>query len=151
MVALVVAYLVIVALRSLAPYVIQHLGALLAGFTRLMRLIGVLACWGVFMHVAQTRLGAKLARVGPFAFFLYATHFPLMAEVKLQLWKMLPELNDFWMVVHYLASVSITILLCLVSAYLLARFTPDLFALLNGGRAPTLRRPAAATAPTVFG
>jgi hypothetical protein len=150
-VGLVVAYLALVTLRSLAPYVIEHPGALLAGFTRLMRLVGVLACWGVFMQVAQTKTGAQLARLGPFSFFLYATHFPLMAEVKLQLWKLLPGASDFWMVVHYLASVSLTILLCLGSAYLLARFAPDVFALLNGGRAPTLRRPAAATAPTVFG
>jgi succinoglycan biosynthesis protein ExoH len=148
---LVVAYLALVTLRSLAPYVIEHPGPILAGFTRLMRLVGVLACWGVFLRVGETRLGAQLARVGPFAFFLYATHFPLMAEVKLQLWKLLPGTNDFWMVVHYLASVSITILLCLGSAYLLARFLPEVFALLNGGRAPTLRRPAAATAPAVFG
>jgi len=150
-VVLVIAYLALVTLRSLAPYVIHHSSALLGGFTRMMRLVGVLACWGVFMRVARTNIGAQLARVGPFSFFLYAAHFPLMAEVKLQLWKLLPDASDFWMVVHYLASVSVTILLCLVSAYLLARFTPGLFALLNGGRAPTLRRPAAATAPTVFG
>lgn len=142
-VALVAAYLLLVTLRSLAPYVLHHASPLLAGFTRLMRLIGVLACWGVFLRVAETKVGAKLSRVGPFAFFLYATHFPLMAEVKLQLWKLLPASNDFWMVVHYLASVSLTIGLCLGSAYLLARWAPDLFALLNGGRAPTLRRAAA--------
>ena len=63
-----------------------------------------------------------------------------MAEIKLQLWKLLPATSDFWMVVHYLASVSITILLCLGGAYGLARFSPETFALLNGGRAPTLRR-----------
>jgi hypothetical protein len=121
----------------------DHSSPLLAGFTRLMRLVGVLACWGVFLRVGETRVGAKLARLGPFAFFLYATHFPLMAEVKLQLWKLLPATNDFWMVVHYIASVSITISLCLGAAYLLARYLPEVFALLNGGRGPTLR-PAAA-------
>jgi succinoglycan biosynthesis protein ExoH len=141
--ALVAGYLALVALRSLAPYVLHHSSPLLAGFTRLMRLVGVLACWGVFLRVGETKLGAKLARLGPFAFFLYATHFPLMAEVKLQLWKLLPASNDFWMVVHYLASVSITILLCLCSAYLLARYAPGTFALLNGGRGPTLRHVSA--------
>jgi succinoglycan biosynthesis protein ExoH len=141
--ALVVGYLALVTLRSLAPYVLHHSSPLLAGFTRLMRLVGVLACWGVFLRVGETKLGAKLARLGPFAFFLYATHFPLMAEIKLQLWKLLPASNDFWMVVHYLASVSITILLCLGGAYLLARYAPATFALLNGGRGPTLRRVAA--------
>jgi succinoglycan biosynthesis protein ExoH len=143
-------YLVLVTLRSLAPYVVEHASPLLAGFTRLMRLVGVLACWGVFMRVAETPFGARLARLGPFAFFLYAAHFPLMAEVKLQLWKVLPESNDFWMVVHYLASVSITIAMCLGGAYLLARHSPGAFALLNGGRGPTLRRlPAQASRPAV--
>jgi succinoglycan biosynthesis protein ExoH len=141
--ALVATYLLLVALRSLAPYVVQHSSPLLAGFTRLMRLVGVLACWGVFLRVGETRIGAKLARLGPFSFFLYATHFPLMAEVKLQLWKLLPATNDFWMVAHYLASVTITILLCLAGAYLLARYAPATFALLNGGRGPHLRRVAA--------
>jgi succinoglycan biosynthesis protein ExoH len=149
-IAMVVLYLALVTLRSLAPYVVQHSSALLAGFTRLMRLVGVLACWGVFMRVAETPIGARLARLGPFAFFLYATHFPLMAEVKLQLWKLLPETNDFWMVVHYLASVSITIALCLGGAHLLARYSPDTFALLNGGRGPKIRRlPAQASRPVV--
>jgi succinoglycan biosynthesis protein ExoH len=137
--AIVAAYLLLVALRSLAPYVIDHASPMLGGFTRLMRLVGVLACWGVFLRVAETRFGAVLARWGPFAFFLYATHFPLMAEVKLQLWKLLPESNDFWMVLHYLASVAITITICLGGARLLAHVSPGTFALLNGGRLPGQR------------
>lgn len=148
--AMVVLYLTLVTVRSLAPYVIQHSSPLLSGFTRLMRLVGVLACWGVFLRVAETPTGARLARLGPFAFFLYATHFPLMAEVKLQLWNLLPDSSDFWMVVHYLASVSITIALCLGGACLLARYAPEVFALLNGGRGPTIRRlPAQASRPVV--
>ena len=129
-------YCAFVALRAFAPYVFEASSPLLALFTRAMRLVGVVACWGLFLRLAASRIGPGLARWGPLAFFLYATHFPLMAEIKLQLWKLLPEANDFWMVVHYVASVSLTVAISLGVAVLLSRYVPDVFALLNGGRVP---------------
>jgi hypothetical protein len=149
--AFLMAYCLLVALRALAPYVFDDSTPLLAAFTRAMRLVGVLACWGLFLRLAASRFGRPLARWGPLAFFLYATHFPLMAEIKLQLWKLFPAANDFWMVVHYLASVSLTVVIALGIAMLLARYVPDIFALLNGGRAPPRREPRAPASPTVFG
>jgi succinoglycan biosynthesis protein ExoH len=131
-------YLVLVTARALAPAIFDEATPLLAGFTRLMRLVGVLACWGLFLRLAEMRVGAILSRWGPFAFFLYAAHFPLMAELKLILWDLLPEVNDFWMVAHYLISVFLTIVLCLGAATLLARYVPGVFGLLNGGRVPSL-------------
>ena len=136
-------YVLLVTARALAPYLIDESTALLAAYTRLMRLIGALACWGLFLRLAGTELGISLSRWGPFAFFLYATHFPLMAEVKLLLWNLLPAVNDFWMVAHYLTSVVLTVILCLGTAVLLARYVPGLFGVLNGGRVPSLSgRPA---------
>ena len=136
-------YVLLVTARALAPYLIDESTALLAAYTRLMRLIGALACWGLFLRLAGTELGISLTRWGPFAFFLYAAHFPLMAEVKLLLWNLLPAVNDFWMVAHYLTSVVLTVILCLGTAVLLARCVPGLFGVLNGGRVPSLSgRPA---------
>lgn len=135
-------YVLLVTARALGPYLIDE-SALLAAFTRLMRLIGALACWGLFLRLAGTKFGASVSQWGPFAFFLYAAHFPLMAEVKLLLWNLLPAVNDFWMVAHYLASVISTVILCLGAAVLLARYVPGLFGVLNGGRVPSLSgRPA---------
>lgn len=131
-------YVLLVTARALAPYLIDESTALLAAYTRLMRLIGALACWGLFLRLAGTELGISLSRWGPFAFFLYAAHFPLMAEVKLLLWNLLPAVNDFWMVAHYLTSVVLTVILCLGTAVLLARYVPGLFGVLNGGRVPSL-------------
>ena len=136
-------YVLLVTARALAPYLIDESTALLAAYTRLMRLIGALACWGLFLRLAGTELGISLSRWGPFAFFLYAAHFPLMAEVKLLLWNLLPAVNDFWMVAHYLTSVVLTVILCLGTSVLLARYVPGLFGVLNGGRVPSLSgRPA---------
>ncbi len=150
-VALLAAYLALVTLRALAPFVFEESTPLLSAFTRAMRLVGVLACWGLFLRIAQSRFGSLFARLGPFAFFLYAAHFPLMAEVKRLLWELLPEVNDFWMVVHYLSSVSFTILLCLGGGFLLARFLPGAFALLNGGRPPVQRSHDASRSPVIAG
>jgi succinoglycan biosynthesis protein ExoH len=132
-------YVVAVAARAFAPYVVEDSSAVLAAYTRLMRLIGAVACWGVFLHLASTTWGVSLSRWGPFAFFLYAAHFPLMAQIKLLLWRLIPVVNDFWMVMHYLASVFMTVILCLGAAVLLAQYLPGLFGVLNGGRVPSLR------------
>lgn len=127
-------YIALVVGRALAPYVIAESTVALTLTTRCMRLLGVLACWGFFLKVAATSFGARVARWGVLAFFLYAMHFPLMAEIKLILWDAMPRINDFWMVTHYLASVATTIAVALATGILMSRYVPRVFALLNGGR-----------------
>lgn len=134
-ICLLLAYGALVALRTAAPYAIedpQH--GLTDVFTRGMRLVGVLACWGVFQKVALTELGAWVARFGGFAFFLHAAHFPLLAAVKLLLWQLVPVENQFWMLVHYAISVLITVAIGVGIGMVLARLAPRQFAFLNGGR-----------------
>jgi surface polysaccharide O-acyltransferase-like enzyme len=133
-VVLMALYVALVALRTLAPYVIDGVPTLLACSTRAMRLVGVLACWGLFTRVAPTRFGAQVARYGGLAFFLHAAHFPLLAEVKLLLWDLVPEQTDGWMIAHYAASVVVTVGIGISAGMLLARWKPQWFALLNGGR-----------------
>jgi succinoglycan biosynthesis protein ExoH len=139
-------YLVAVGIRTAALYVVDEHSLLLGAVTRSMRLLGALACWGVFLRVAGFRWGQKLASLGGLAFFLYATHFPLIAEIKLLLWRLLPEINDTWMLAHYLASVVLTVLICLGGGMVLARVLPGVFALLNGGRAWPGRRTSSLSA-----
>ena len=134
--ALLAVYLSLVAIRTALPWFIDDAGPLLSVATRAMRLVGVVACWGVFLRFAATPSGKRLAAFGSIAFFLYAMHFPLMAAVKMVLWKLLPQINDFWMIAHYLVSVSVTIALCLLAARFLARVWPGAFLVLNGGRDP---------------
>jgi succinoglycan biosynthesis protein ExoH len=133
---LVAVYVVLVALRTLAPYYVDVVDPppLLAAATRGMRLVGVLACWGVFLQLAPTRVGAVVARYGGLAFFLHAAHYPLLAEVKILLWNLVPAETDAWMVAHYGASVVVTVAIGIGAGVLLARAAPNWFALLNGGR-----------------
>jgi succinoglycan biosynthesis protein ExoH len=131
-------YIVLVTLRTLAPAVVDmegHRPEWLTGATRAMRLVGVLACWGLFLQLAPTRWGGIAARYGGLAFFLHAIHFPLLAEIKLWLWHRVPTETDVWMVVHYVASVAITVAIGLSLGWLMARHMPRLFAMMNGGRA----------------
>lgn len=131
-------YLTLVVLRTLAPGFIEWTGtdrpALVVATTRALRVVGTLACWGIFVHLAATRLGAVLARFAGLAFFVHAAHFPLIEAVKFALWPYRPSPAEGWMVVHYFASVLTTIALTLIAAAVLARLAPNMFALMNGGR-----------------
>jgi hypothetical protein len=137
---LLVAYLVVVTLRTVAPLFIDlsaHRPELLTAATRSMRLLGVLACWGCFQQWAQTRTGAAIARFGGLAFFLHSAHYPLIAEVKILLWPLLASHADGWLIAHYVASVAITVAIGMSVGLVLARRLPPVFALMNGGRPGT--------------
>jgi peptidoglycan/LPS O-acetylase OafA/YrhL len=130
-------YVGLIALRALAPMFLEFSHPrpeLLTLATRLSRLVGVLACWGVLLQLSPTRLGAALARYGGLTFFLYAAHFPLLAGVKILLWRWVPSETDGWMLAHYISSVTVTVAIALSVALLLARVMPNWFALMNGGR-----------------
>lgn len=130
-------YLALVILRTMAPVAVEMehpRPEWLTVGTRLMRLVGVLACWGVLQRFSVTRPGAWLARYGGLSFFLYAAHFPLIAGVKAALWGWLPARTEGWLLAHYFASVLLTIGIAVVAALLLVRFAPGAFAFMNGGR-----------------
>ena len=128
------AYVAMCAVRTLAPYVVDGDPFILQVMTRGMRLVGVLACWGLFQHIALTPMGGRVARFGGLAFFLHAAHYPLIAEVKLILWDLLPAETQPWMLVHYVVSVLVTVAIGIGLGLLLTRAAPRAFSLLNGGR-----------------
>lgn len=147
---LMLVYVALVALRALAPLAIDvtpDRPALLEMATRAMRLIGVLACWGMCLRLSSLPWGQTIARYGGLSFFLFATHFPLVALFKHGLWPLLPAQTDAWMVTHYVSSVSLTVATGLCTGLVLARLAPETFALMNGGRLvplpPRLSRPGA--------
>jgi surface polysaccharide O-acyltransferase-like enzyme len=102
--------------------------------TRCSRVIGVLAVWGLFIRIAKGRFGETVARLGSFAFFLYCAHFPMMAGIKIVLWRMVPEWTDGWMLTHYFLTVLLTTICGVGGGMFLAWLRPRWFALLNGGR-----------------
>ena len=128
------AYIAMCAVRTLAPYLVDGDPFILQVMTRGMRLAGVLACWGLFQRIALTPIGGLVARFGGLAFFLHAAHFPLIAEVKLILWDLLPAETQPWMLVHYVVSVLVTVAIGIGLGLLLTRSAPKAFSLLNGGR-----------------
>lgn len=148
------AYVALVAMRAGAPLVLdlqESRPALLTAATRAMRLLGVIACWGMLLQLSATRLGGRLARLGGLAFFVYALHYPLIAQVKLMLWPLLPAQTDDWMIVHYVASVTLTSLTAIATAMVLNQVAPRLFSVLNGGRSgwetPVRSRRASSSVP----
>jgi len=131
----VLVYVALCAARTLAPYAVGDANPyVLQVATRGMRLVGVLACWGVFQRVALTSMGAQVARFGGLAFFLHAAHYPLIEEVKLALWDVLPTHTQAGMLLHYVVSVAVTTTIGIGLGLLLTRFAPRVFSLFNGGR-----------------
>jgi|CXWL01.1.fsa_nt_gi hypothetical protein len=131
-------FVVFAGMRAFAPYMITldadgH-SFWLDLLTRIMRIVGVLGCWGMIYRAAQTKLGKHLSIYGGLAFFLHSAHWPMLAVVKVVVWKFVPAQNDLWMIMHLITSVTTTIAIGLAMGILLARFFPRLFSLMNGGR-----------------
>jgi acyl-CoA synthetase (AMP-forming)/AMP-acid ligase II len=128
----------VAAARSLAPLVVDFADPVQAAWietaTRLARPLGVVACWGLCLHIATTRIGSSLATFGGMAFFLHAAHYPVIALVKEVLWRVTPAATDGWLLAHYLASVVLTVAIVAVGALALFRISPATYALLAGGR-----------------
>lgn len=142
-VVLMAIYVTLVVLRALAPMVLDlsgHRPELLTAATRSMRVIGVVACWGLCLRLASTRPGAIVASYGGLAFFLYAIHYPLIDVIKIVFWRWVPAQSDGWMILHYAATVTATLAIGIGGGLLLARIVPRAFALLNGGRLVSTRR-----------
>lgn len=138
-IAVAVVFIAIVCIRALAPLVVDFSGNVTPTWLRistsLMRLVGVVACWGILQHMAQTPRGTRIGgEYGGLAFFLHCAHWPLLAFLKIWLWPFLPAETDFWMLVHDLACVTLTVIVGLGFGLLLNRYAPAAFALMNGGR-----------------
>jgi succinoglycan biosynthesis protein ExoH len=137
-IAVAVFFIAIICIRALAPLAVDFSDNAMPTWLRintsLMRFVGVVACWGLLQHMAQTQRGIQIGKYAGLAFFLYATHWPLIAFIKIWLWPLIPVENDFWMLVHTLSSVSLTVMISLGLGMLLNRFAPSAFALMNGGR-----------------
>lgn len=135
---LVTAYVAVTAARTLAPLVVDMADPAqvmwLDVATRLIRPLGVLACWGLCLQLAAMRSGASLARLGGFAFFLHAAHYPVIALVKEVLSRALPADGEAWLLLHYAASVALTIAIVGAGAILLFKVAPAGYRLLAGGR-----------------
>lgn len=135
---LLLTYALLMAARALAPLWLDpttppHQDVLDLA-TRLARPLGVIACWGLCLRLATTPLGGFFARYGGFAFFLHASHFPIIIFVKYLLWRLVPAETDAWMLAHYAASVAVTISIAAAGAAVIFRLSPPLYAFLAGGR-----------------
>jgi succinoglycan biosynthesis protein ExoH len=136
--SLLVAYAALVALRTLAPLMVDMADpatiAWLDVATRLMRPLGVAACWGACLHLAATGCGGAVARWGGFAFFLHAAHYPVIALVKEILSRLMPATGEGWLLAHYGASVALTIAITAAAGVVLFRLSPAFYGVLAGGR-----------------
>ena len=131
-------FVTLASLRALAPMEVAFPDGVaphwLRIFTCLMRLVGVVGCWGILQRLAQTTRGGRIGNYGGLAFFLHSAHWPLLAFLKIWLWPLMPAQNDFWMLAHDVTCVALTVTIGLSLGILLNRHAPRAFALMNGGR-----------------
>lgn len=131
-------FVAIVCVRALAPFVVDFSDNIMPTWLRvstaLMRFVGVIACWGMLQHMAQTPRGISIGKYGGVAFFLHSVHWPLLAFLKIWIWPLMPAQTDLWMLVHDLTCVTLTVMIGVGAGVLLNRYVPAAFALMNGGR-----------------
>ncbi len=135
---LTILYIILAGLRAAAPLLVEFSPESppkwLYIATNLLRLPGLLACWGIFSLLKNQYIGRKLLPISSTAFFIYAAHWPLFAVIKSVLWKVMAGSSTLHLMVHYFTSVTLTLTICLAAALTAARLTPRIFSLMNGGR-----------------
>lgn len=130
----------------------------------LLRLAGVVAM-GLFIAARLQRPDSWLNAIGrfsPYAFFIFATHYPLIEFIKVIFERIPLQQTGVGQVLSLLLIPALTLLACLWAAKLLQKYLPRVFAFANGGReaqvasehtqtehrtAPALRGPAAKKGP----
>lgn len=133
-----IAFVLVVAFRTIAPSIVSEdifIGkALVALTTRLLRLIGLVALWGVAPFIAGTYLGRRIARIGGLAFFLHAIHWPLNQLIKDWLNILVPGDSNSVLLFNFFGTTLLTVLIAILASRLLNAVAPSVFDHLSGGR-----------------
>ena len=136
--SLMAAYVVLIALRTLAPAYVDPQGMagefLLGPGTSLLRVVGVLSFWGCAPMLMETFWGRRVTALGAVAFFLHAIHWPLNQFIKLGLAQLMPGDGEAAMLFNYFATIALTLVAALLIARIMTRVAPGLFSHLSGGR-----------------
>lgn len=139
---LVMTYAALVALRTSIPVLVPSdlpIAQIINGVgTRVIRLYGVVSLWSLAPFLAQTSLGARIARFGVIAFFLHAIHWPLNQLLKAALDGILPNRSEALLLLNFFATTFLTVVLAIVVARMLNSLAPGLFNHLSGGRSTAL-------------
>jgi surface polysaccharide O-acyltransferase-like enzyme len=99
-----------------------------------LRAVGALAAWNLAPLAFRTSAGRALARLGPFAFFLFCAHYPLVAILKEGAGRLLQPESQAALLLHYAAVSTATIAIALAAGAVLQRVAPPVFGVLSGGR-----------------
>jgi surface polysaccharide O-acyltransferase-like enzyme len=155
--ALMAIYVVLIALRTLTPALVDPEGMpgaiLLGPGTSLLRVVGVLAFWGCAPMLMDTFWGRRVAALGTIAFFLHAIHWPLNQFIKAGLARLMPGTGEAAMLFNYFTTITLTLVVALLIAKAMTHFAPRLFSHLSGGRSidwktvETLSKPSRAPVP----
>ncbi|MBO1904813.1 acyltransferase [Microvirga sp. 3-52] len=133
-----VALLGLVALRTLAPLFVPADLPLRQAFLDVwsdgLRLLGVVALWGVAPLLVTTYVGRMITKVAAIAFFLHALHWPLNQFMKAWFVRMFPDHSDFTLLLNFFGSSILSVLLTIAAAWALNALAPSVFDHLSGGR-----------------
>jgi succinoglycan biosynthesis protein ExoH len=132
------AYAILIGARTLAPMAVpldsEMAVTALNVATRFLRILGVVALWGIAPLLLNTRAGEWMARMSALAFFLHAVHWPLNQFIKLALDSVLPRHQEWTLLVNYIGTTALTVVAAILMARMLEAVAPTLFSHLSGGR-----------------
>jgi hypothetical protein len=102
----------------------------------LLLLLGMVAAWDLAGRWARRPMVYRwLTWLAPFAFFVFATHEPLLGGLKKLLYKaLLPEASPEVIAVYLLAP-ALAVGITLAVGWMVRRFAPRVYAFVTGGRA----------------
>ncbi len=103
----------------------------------ILRLVGVVTVSIILFTILQRQHWwlLKLSEYSPYAFFIFATHYPVIEFFKILYMRIPLQGTATGQLLTLLSIPILTTMSCILSAKVLARFFPGLFLFLNGGRA----------------
>ncbi|WP_262268745.1 acyltransferase family protein [Microvirga yunnanensis] len=133
-----VSLLVLVGVRTLSPLFVPDdlpaREALLNVWSDGLRLLGVVALWGIAPLLVSTYVGRMIGKVAAIAFFLHALHWPLNQFMKAWFVRMFPDHSDFTLLINFFGSSILSVALTIGAAWVLNAVAPSVFDHLSGGR-----------------
>lgn len=132
------AFACLVGLRVLAPLFVPldqpWSPALISVWNDSLRLLGLIAMWGIAPLLVETSVGRLFARIGVLAFFLHAIHWPMNQAIKKAVDSLYHGSSDVALLVNLVVTTALSVLFAIGIAWVLNAVAPAVLNHLSGGR-----------------
>ncbi len=107
--------------------------ALIIPWANLTILLGIIMIWSM-TDALNPQVENALSSLSGFSFFVYATHEPLITQIKITTHKLGITVNPLMQFFFYFALIIFTVILTLFIAFIIRKYTPKFYELITGSR-----------------